>query len=128
MHTMVEKGIAVSTEWLDFSTFIQDMDITYKETMSLDRIDNNLGYFKNNCRWASRTTQSRNTRRLRKDNTSGYRGASWHKKQSVWRSSITLNGKTKHLGSFNTVIEAAMAYDKYVIDNKLEHTTNGLYG
>lgn len=31
--------------------------------MSIDRKDNNKGYFKNNCRWADKKTQSRNLRK-----------------------------------------------------------------
>lgn len=37
-----------------------------------------------------------------------------------------VNNKNKFIGYFNTALDAAKAYDKYVIDNKLEHTINGV--
>ena len=37
-----------------------------------------------------------------------------------------VNSKSTHLGYFTDKLEAAKAYDQYVIDNNLEHTTNGL--
>lgn len=37
---------------------------------------------------------------------------------------IRANNKYKHLGYFDDKIEAANAYDKYIIDNNLEHTKN----
>lgn len=39
-------------------------------------------------------------------------GASWREPSKVWRSSITDKGKSIHLGSFSTEIEAHMAYVK----------------
>ena len=39
---------------------------------------------------------------------------------------ISVDSKKIHIGIFDTLIEAAKAYDKYVIDNKLEHTINGV--
>jgi hypothetical protein len=35
------------------------------EGLTLERIENDLGYFKGNCKWATRAEQSRNTRRTR---------------------------------------------------------------
>ena len=52
--------VTVCDEWRDdFSAFLRDMGVK-PEGMTIDRIDNELGYFKENCRWASYTVQSRN--------------------------------------------------------------------
>lgn len=53
------RGITVCQEWMNFETFLQDMGIRPKFT-TLDRIDVNLGYYKENCRWATSKQQQRN--------------------------------------------------------------------
>lgn len=54
-------GIKVCREWRDsFETFLSDMGPRPALRYSIDRKDNNLGYFKENCRWATNHTQSRN--------------------------------------------------------------------
>lgn len=35
-----------------------------------------------------------------------------------------INNKNTFIGYFNDILDAAKAYDKYVIDNNLEHTIN----
>lgn len=55
------RGITVSESWMTYANFLADMGKKPAGT-SLDRIDNNLGYFKGNCRWASVTEQQRNKR------------------------------------------------------------------
>lgn len=54
------KGIKMSDEWKNsFEAFYRDMgDRPKKHT--LDRIDRNKGYTKDNCRWASHTIQNVN--------------------------------------------------------------------
>jgi hypothetical protein len=49
--------------------------------------------------------------RISSNNTSGFKGVCWHKKASKWRSAISINDKTKHLGLFASKEEAAKAYD-----------------
>jgi hypothetical protein len=54
------KGITVCQEWIDsFEAFYVDMGEKPKG-MSIDRINNNLGYFKENCRWATHSEQQKN--------------------------------------------------------------------
>ena len=47
------RGIKVCKEWDDFSLFKRDMGESFKEELELDRIDNNKGYCKENCRWVT---------------------------------------------------------------------------
>lgn len=55
------RGIRVCEQWMDFRNFYEDMGDCPPE-MTLDRKDNDLGYFKENCRWATGSEQSRNRR------------------------------------------------------------------
>lgn len=52
------RGISICPEWNSFDNFLSDMG--YRPSgLVLDRVDNDQGYFKDNCRW---TTQKANTR------------------------------------------------------------------
>ncbi len=117
------NGISVCKEWHTAANFINDMFPSYIEGLTLDRINSSLNYNKDNCRWANKSTQSRNNRKLRINNTSGYKGVSFKNKLKKYIAQISIN-KVIHLGCFNTAIEAAQAYDNYIINNNLEHTKN----
>ena len=56
------RGIKVCKRWLKFENFYNDMSIGYKNGFTLDRINNNGNYYKENCRWVSFFTQARNRR------------------------------------------------------------------
>lgn len=55
------RGITVCDEWNgSFEHFLEDMGRKPDAQYSIDRIDPNKGYFKENCRWASCKTQQNN--------------------------------------------------------------------
>ena len=61
------RGITIYSEWQDNFMAFYDwaMNNGYSDELSIDRIDNNKGYFPENCRWITMKEQQRNTRNNR---------------------------------------------------------------
>lgn len=60
--------------------------------------------------------QNQMNRKIGKNNTSGFKGVYWDKKNNEWYSSIMFNYKSYYLGRFNERIEAAKAYNQKAIE------------
>ena len=87
------RGISVCKDWESFSGFLADMLPSYKENLYLDRIDNNRGYSKDNCRWATRKEQARNTRNIERAARFSFKGESltileWSERLSINRTTL----------------------------------------
>ena len=121
----ISMNINVCKEWFDYLTFKQwALSNGYNNLLTLDRIDNNKGYTPDNCRWVTQQVQAENQRHLKSSNTSGYKGVSFNKNRNKFVAQISVNNKHINLGSaFITAKEAAIAYDTFVINNKLINRT-----
>lgn len=105
------RGVEVCNRWLNsYENFLEDMGRRPEPEYSLDRIDVNCNYEPNNCRWADKTTQSRN-QRVSKANTSGFRGVNKSSRKYAdniprWQVRISTDKGRLNLGTFKDFEEA----------------------
>lgn len=83
-----------------------------------DKSDNRIS----NLREATRSENNQN-RGLQKNNTSCYRGVCWNSRFLRWQARISVSGKRKSLGYFET---AELAYEAYKAAAIRLHTCNPL--
>jgi len=123
------RGITVCDRWLEsFENFYEDMGSTYKDGLTMDRIDNDKGYYKENCRWVT-NQQNQANRGADLNSSSKYKGVSLDKKTGMWKSRI----KGVYLGLFTKEEDAAIRYNeeafkqdgKYAYQNMIKRTDEG---
>lgn len=56
-----DRGIGVCSRWSKFENFLADMG-EIPDAMTIERVDNDAGYFPENCVWAPMDVQNRNKR------------------------------------------------------------------
>lgn len=108
------RGITVSEAWLTFENFYADMG-DRPDGRTLDRENNNSGYSKENCRWATHKEQSANKRDrlMNKNNSTGVEGVYWKKSHNKYVARKTVNGKRTYIGFYKTIDEAKAAIESY---------------
>lgn len=92
-----------------------------KEFLYLIQLIQNDSYqlVKNNDFTKRNLTNQGNKQMWRKANNKGsskYKGVTWNKQQNKWRANILFEGKPKHLGYFTIENEAALAYNRAVLE------------
>lgn len=63
---------------------------------------------------------------LRDHGLSDHKGVTWHKDRKKWMSQISVKGQHIYIGSYELEIDAAQAYNNYVIENNLDRSINYL--
>jgi hypothetical protein len=95
-------------------------------TDPIKQVDHVLHDTLDNCRWALNVVTSfENNQNARKyhNNSSGYTGVSWHKLGKQWEAKISVKGKRKYLGLYDT-IEEALAVRKEAERTYFEYKTS----
>lgn len=112
------RGIKVCSRWRGENGlyhYIQDMGMPSKG-QSLDRINNDLGYSPENCRWASRYEQRQNQRRVASRSLPS--GVSYRKdpaRKKQWLARLEVGGKrvlNKRCFTKEEAISARLAAEK----------------
>lgn len=89
--------------------------LLHKFLTGFERTDHRNGNGLDNRRLNLRevtTGENLQNSRRRLDNSSGFKGVSWHKGHDKWRAYIAVSGqRPRHLGYYSTAEEAACAYD-----------------
>ena len=98
-----ERFVAHRLAWLIMTGEWPDHEIDH---INQDKDDNRWV----NLRAATHSENNINTPLIMANNTSGYRGVSWHSQRSKWLAQIAKNGRHYHLGLFETKEDAYEAY------------------
>lgn len=84
-----------------------------------NRKDNRLA----NLRLATKSQNNQNSKH-RVNNTSGYKGVSWHKRDKCWRVKCSVGGIKHDVGAFKSLTDAVNAYKGFAQINHKEFYAN----
>lgn len=92
------RGITVCADWVEYENFLRDMGRRPSLSHSLERIDNDRGYSRENCRWATQLEQCFNRSNTVRIEVSGKTKAlsQWAKDIGVDRT--TIKNRAKYFG------------------------------
>lgn len=99
------RGITVCEQWMDFDNFYRDMGDPALPDLSLERENNDLGYFKGNVVWADRCKQSRNRRNNRFLCLNGERKPVWEWEKITGNKSKTILSR---IDTYGWTVEKAL--------------------
>ncbi len=91
----LSRGITYDPVWEKFENFYADMEASYVKGLSLDRINNDGNYCKENCRWADKKTQA-----INRSNTKMYSFNGESKTLSDWAPIVGIKRSTLSMRIF----------------------------
>lgn len=103
------RGIAVCLAWHEFENFLSDMG-ERPENHTIERVNNNGGYNKSNCKWATKEEQFSNTRRNHYVVLKGEKKTVKQLSKQFGISQPTLAYRLKNWKSLTTILNAPRKY------------------
>lgn len=107
------RGIRVDDSWWQFANFVKDMGPKPSPAHTLERMNNDEGYSKSNCRWATSSDQCLN-RRVFKNSSTGYAGVLPRKNNGTFIARLDYEGERYIIGYYRTLDEAVEARAEFV--------------
>ena len=110
------RGITICEEWMTFKPFYDwAMANGYSEKLTIDRINNDKGYYPNNCRWATPRQQVHNQRqRKSKTGVTGVRES-----YGKYTAYVCIGRKYIQIGRYSSIEEAKNARASYIRRNNI---------
>ena len=112
------RGITYDPAWETFDGFLADMG-ERPEGTTLDRIDCDGNYCKDNCRWATKEIQATN-RRVQQLPPVGPLHGIQQVTPNCFKIAFSFNNKTRYYGSRNTLEEAIIFRDECLAKREAE--------
>lgn len=123
------RGITYDERWSRFENFLEDMGPP-DAGMTLERLDVNGNYTKDNCIWADRKTQSINRHKpdCGKNQECQYKGVNWSRRYEKYTSTCYIGGIYQYLGRSLNPELLALRYDAVVRLHGYHGGTNKSFG
>ena len=123
------RGINIHPElraWKDWISYVETLE-NYSSELSLDRLDNNVGYQKGNLRWVTMNVQIANQRFSGKG-FNKYTGVNYSITHNRWVARVTFEGKTLMSKICYSEEEALKVRNQFILENNLPHTIQTFTG
>lgn len=109
-YTYGARGVVLSEEWVNnFQKFYDDMGPRPGKGFTIERVDVNLGYSKENCIWVKDGSMQAFNQTKKVNNTSGRTNVYWRENRQHWFVAIYKNGKRYGFGSYKNFDDAVKA-------------------